>query len=285
MITTPCAKINLGLNITEKRADGYHNLETVFYPVPLFDRITINESKAPHGTCSLRMEGIKIEGDTKKNLVVRAYRKLCEIKPLPAVDISLRKDIPTQAGMGGGSADCAFTLTALNTMFNIGLTDKELEQIAASLGADCPFFIKAQPCFATGIGDVMQPVRLNLDKYWIAVVKPPVSVSTKEAFGGITPQKPLRCCKDIVETEPIEKWRDLLKNDFEDTIFKLHPELAEIKNTLYREGALYAAMSGSGSALFGIFNNKPQNINTQTFKLCDCRIETRRMSGINEPLP
>lgn len=281
MITTPCAKINLGLNITEKRQDGYHNLETVFYPIPIFDRITINESDAPAGTCSLRMEGIKIEGDIEKNLVVRAYRKLCDIKPLPGVDISLRKDIPTQAGMGGGSADCAFTLTALNSMFNIGLTTKELEKIAASLGADCPFFIKAQPCFASGIGDRMQSVRLNLDKYLITIVKPPVSVSTKEAFSGITPQKPLRCCKDIVETEPIEKWRDLLKNDFENTIFKLHPELAEIKNTLYREGALYAAMSGSGSALFGIFNEKPQNISAQTFKLSGCRIETRRMNSLS----
>ncbi len=285
MIVTPCAKINLGLNVTEKRTDGYHNLETVFYPVPLFDRITITETNAPYGTCSLKMEGTVIEGDIEKNLVVKAYRKLCEVKPLPGVEISLCKDIPMQAGMGGGSADCTFTLTALNSLFNIGLTDKRLEDIAATLGADCAFFVKAQPCYASGIGNVMQPVKLNLDKYWIVVVKPPVSVSTKEAFSGITPQKPQRCCKDIVETEPIENWRNLLENDFKNTIFKLHPELAEIKNTLYKEGALYAAMSGSGSALFGIFSKMPQNITAQSFKLSGCRIGTAPLNGMNEQFP
>ena len=157
MITvTPCAKINLGLNITEKRADGYHNLETVFYPVPLFDRITIKENNTPCGSCSLTTGGIAIDGDPEKNLVVKAYRKLCQTKMLPGVEISLDKDIPTQAGMGGGSADCAYTLTALNEMFHIGLSDKELERTAASLGADCAFFVKSEPCFASGIGDVME---------------------------------------------------------------------------------------------------------------------------------
>ena len=186
---TPCAKINLGLNITEKRPDGYHNLETVFYPVPLFDRITIRENGTPEGTCSLSMEGIEIEGNPEENLVVKAYREMCRIKPLPGVKISLRKNIPTQAGMGGGSADCAYTLTALNSMFGMGLPASRMEEIAARLGADCAFFVKSEPCFATGIGDMMQPVRLNLDKYWIVVVKPPISVSTKEAFSGIRPQK------------------------------------------------------------------------------------------------
>ena len=153
---TPCAKINLGLNITEKRPDGYHNLETVFYPVPLFDRITIRENGTPEGTCSLSMEGIEIEGNPEENLVVKAYREMCRIKPLPGVEISLRKNIPTQAGMGGGSADCAYTLTALNSMFGMGLPASRMEEIAARLGADCAFFVKSEPCFATGIGDMMQ---------------------------------------------------------------------------------------------------------------------------------
>lgn len=282
---TPCAKINLGLNITEKRPDGYHNLETVFYPVPLFDRITIRENGTPEGTCSLLMEGIEIEGNPEENLVVKAYREMCRIKPLPGVEISLRKNIPTQAGMGGGSADCAYTLTALNSMFGMGLPASRMEEIAARLGADCAFFVKSEPCFATGIGDMMQPVRLNLDKYWIVVVKPPISVSTKEAFSGIRPQKPPRCCREIIEEEPMEKWRGLLHNDFEKTIFKIHPELSAVKEKLYAEGAVYAAMSGSGSALFGLFNNKPQNINTQTFSIDGCRIETASLRGMAEQFP
>lgn len=286
MITvTPCAKINLGLNITEKRADGYHNLETVFYPVPLFDRITIKENNTPCGSCSLTTGGISIDGDPEKNLVVKAYRRLCQTKMLPGVEISLDKDIPTQAGMGGGSADCAYTLTALNEMFHIGLSDKELERTAASLGADCAFFVKSEPCFASGIGDVMEPVALCLDDYWIVVVKLPISVSTKDAFAGIKPQKPMRCCRDIIENEPVEKWRQLLQNDFESTIFTLHPTLALVKEKLYSLGAEYAAMSGSGSALFGLFNKKPQNITKQSLTVSNCRIEIKSLRGTREKFP
>ena len=239
MITvTPCAKINLGLNITEKRTDGYHNLETVFYPVPLFDRITIKENNTPCGSCSLTTGGIAIDGDPEKNLVVKAYRRLCQTKMLPGVEISLDKDIPTQAGMGGGSADCAYTMAALNEMFHIGLSDKELERTAASLGADCAFFVKSEPCFASGIGDVMEPVAICLDDYWIVVVKLPISVSTKDAFAGIKPKTPMRCCRDIIENEPVEKWRQLLQNDFE----KHH--LYTLPQTCPREGKAIFPWSG-----------------------------------------
>lgn len=258
IITTPCAKINLGLNITGKRADGYHNLETVFYPVPIYDTITISKSGAPEETCSLSIKGLEICGNADDNLIVKAYKALCKEKPLPGIDVTLEKNIPTQAGMGGGSADCAFALKAFNMLSGLGLSDSRLTEIAAGLGADCPFFIKAQPCFAEGIGEKMTPLELSLDKYWIAIVKPEISVSTKEAFAGIHPKKPQACCRDIVMKEPVKNWRGMLRNDFEETIFKLHPQLADIKEKLYADGALYAAMSGSGSALFGLFSEKPQ---------------------------
>lgn len=283
--TTPCAKINLGLNITEKRTDGYHNLETVFYPVPVFDKIMITPNGTPPCTCTLSIEGTPVDGDTQNNLVAKAYRKLCERKPLPGVDIRLNKNIPMQAGMGGGSADCAFTLVALNRMFHMGISEAELQRMAASLGADCAFFVKSQPCFATGIGDIMQSVNLNLDSYWMLMVKPPVSVSTKEAFSGITPRKPQRQCRDIVENEPVEKWKELLVNDFEESIFAIHPELAAIKQHIYNLGAEYAAMSGSGSALFGLFSHKPEIPDTETFKTNKCRIELFSMAGIREMFP
>ena len=281
MITvTPCAKINLGLNVTGKRPDGYHDLETVFYPVPLYDTITIKESGKGKCSCSLNIEGIKINGDIQDNLVVRAYNALAKEKPLPEVEVTLRKNIPTQAGMGGGSADCAYTLMALNMLLKLGLSDAHLAGIAAKLGADCAFFIKSKPCYADGIGDRMSNVRFSLDKWWIMIIKPNINISTKEAFAGIVPQLPMRSCKDIVENEPVEKWKGLLKNDFEDYIFKLHPQLKCIKEALYKEGASYAAMSGSGRALFGLFKNKPKEL-----ELNGCRAETMMLGGEMESFP
>ena len=281
MITvTPCAKINLGLNITERRADGYHNLETVFYPVPIFDTITIRENGTEQNSCTLTVEGIKIEGNMQNNLVVKAYQTLARKKTLPGVEITLKKNIPTQAGMGGGSADCAYTMVALNKMFDLGFSDEELADMAASLGADCAFFVMSEPCYAEGIGDKMNNVNLSLQGWWIMVVKPEVSISTKEAFAGIKSERPQYNCKDIVENEPIERWKDLLKNDFEKNIFKLHPSLAKIKDLLYEEGASYAAMSGSGSAMYGLFKNKPIPL-----KLNNCRVEVVEMSGITEKFP
>lgn len=278
MITvTPPAKINLGLNVIRRRADGYHDIETVFYPVPIFDTITIRPIEGKEGTCTLVQDGTPIDGAQEDNLVVKAYRKLCHLTPLPAVEITLTKNIPMQAGMGGGSADCAYTLTALNKLFRIGCGIEKLEAIAAELGADCPFFIKSRPCYATGIGEIMEPIDLKLDDYWIAVVKPPVSVSTREAFAGIPAKEQEICCRDIVTKYKIEDWRGLLDNDFEQTIFPLHPELKEIKERLYGYGALYAAMSGSGSALFGIFREEPQGLDFE-----GCRTEIMRFGRLSE---
>lgn len=248
----PCAKINLGLNVVSKRADGYHDLETVFYPVPIYDEIEIREATET----KLEIKGQPVEGDAEKNLVMRAYRMVAERYTLPSVHIILDKQIPMQAGMGGGSADGAFTIRLLNEQFGLGMSTAEMEQMAARLGADCPFFIQATPAYAEGIGERLSPIPLDLSRYRMVVVKPPVAVSTREAFGGIKVKRPAKNCRDII-MQPIDTWREQLVNDFEDSIFPLYPQLADIKRRLYELGARYAAMSGSGSALFAFFDEAP----------------------------
>jgi 4-diphosphocytidyl-2-C-methyl-D-erythritol kinase len=258
----PCAKINLGLNIVEKRADGYHNLETVFYPVPLYDEITIEEStESAASTCLLTLSGQQIEGDPEKNLVVRAYRLLEHRYSLPPIHIHLTKSIPMQAGMGGGSADGTYTLRLLNEMFSLGISNADMERYAATLGADCAFFVKATPSYAKGIGEQLSPIDLSLKDYYLAIVKPPIAVSTREAFSLIKPQRPEKNCRNIV-SQPIETWREELRNDFEESIFPQYPRIGEIKEQLYHQGALYAAMSGSGSALFALFREQPDHLST-----------------------
>ena len=262
MITFPCAKINLGLNIVSKRADGYHNLETVFYPIPLTDALEIKlmgdefPSEVP---CDLKITGNAVDCDEQKNLVVKAYNMIAADFKIPRIHAHLVKRIPSQAGMGGGSADAAYMIRLLDERFRLNIGNAEMERYAAMLGADCAFFITAEPSFATGIGEVLSPAdspQGNLNGYHLVVVKDDVAVSTKEAYAQITPAKPQVCCKDIVKM-PIDKWKDLLTNDFEKPAFKAHPVLAEIKQKLYALGAAYAQMSGSGSAMFGIFKNKP----------------------------
>lgn len=260
MITFPIAKINLGLNVVEKRPDGYHNLETVFYPVQLKDALEVqpmDELFPSSVDCDLKVTNITIEGDEQRNLVVRAYHLLRQDFPqIPRVHAHLYKAIPTQAGMGGGSSDCAAMLLLLNRMFQLQLSQQQLINYAARLGADCPIFILNHPAYAEGIGERLQPIEVNLSGYYLAVVRPDIPVPTKEAFSLIKPQKPLKNCRTIV-SQPIETWRDELINDFEQSVFALHPELREVKEWLYRIGAVYAAMSGSGSALFGIFRSQP----------------------------
>lgn len=260
MITFPIAKINLGLNVVEKRPDGYHNLETVFYPVQLKDALEVqpmDELFPSSVDCDLKVTNIAIEGDEQRNLVVRAYHLLKQDFPqIPRVHAHLYKAIPTQAGMGGGSSDCAAMLLLLNRMFQLQLSQQQLINYAARLGADCPIFILNHPAYAEGIGERLQPIEVNLSGYYLAVVRPDIPVPTKEAFSLIKPQKPLKNCRTIV-SQPIETWRDELINDFEQSVFALHPELREVKERLYRIGAVYAAMSGSGSALFGIFRSQP----------------------------
>lgn len=265
MITFPCAKINLGLNIVSKRPDGYHNLETVFYPIPLTDALEIKymDEKFPsESPCDLKITGNDVDCNEEDNLVIKAYQLLAADFQLPRVHAHLVKRIPTQAGLGGGSSDAAYMIRLLDERFRLNIGIPEMERYAAKLGADCAFFITADPSYAEGIGDVLMPADVpgaGLGGYYLAVVKPYVAVSTRDAYTAIVPKTPAKCCRDIVR-QPIETWKDELVNDFEAPIFAMHPELAAIKQSLYDAGAVYAAMSGSGSALFGIFREQPTGL-------------------------
>ena len=265
MITFPCAKINLGLNIVSKRPDGYHNLETVFYPIPLTDALEIKymDEKFPsESPCDLKITGNDVDCNEEDNLVIKAYQLLAADFQLPRVHAHLVKRIPTQAGLGGGSSDAAYMIRLLDERFRLNIGIPEMERYAAKLGADCAFFITADPSYAEGIGDVLMPADVpgaGLGGYYLAVVKPSVAVSTRDAYAAIVPKTPAKCCRDIVR-QPIETWKDELVNDFEAPIFAMHPELAAIKLSLYDAGAVYAAMSGSGSGLFGIFREQPTGL-------------------------
>ena len=267
MITFPVAKINLGLNVVEKRADGYHNLQTVFYPVPIMDALEIvplSDGFPSDVDCDLKVTNITIEGDEQRNLVVRAYHLLkADYPELPRVHAHLWKGIPTQAGMGGGSSDCGYMIRLLNETFDMGLSSEQMQQYAARLGADCAFFIESRACYAEGIGERLQPIDLDLSGWHIGVVRPDIPVPTKEAFSRIHPHYPALNCRDVVK-QPVETWRDRLTNDFEESVFALHPEIGAVKEQLYKMGATYAAMSGSGSALFGLFKDEPDALR-QTF--------------------
>lgn len=260
---SPCAKINLGLNIVERRPDGYHNLETVFYPIPLCDTLEVqqqSEGIASEYDCNLKVTGVELEGDVQRNLVVRAYQLLKQEFPqLPRLSVHLHKAIPAQAGMGGGSSDGAAMLKFLNEEFALGLTSEQLIERAARLGADCPFFILGQPAYAEGIGEQLQPIDLKLDGWHIAIVKPPVPVSTKEAFALVKPQRPAVNCREVV-CQPVNMWHDLLVNDFEQSVFPQYPIIGQVKERLYELGATYAAMSGSGSAVFALFSQPVENL-------------------------
>lgn len=257
MITFPCAKINLGLNVVEERADGYHNLETVFYKLPITDVLEINlmDAKFPSKLDrDLVVRNMPIMGDEQQNLVVKAYDMLYKMyRRLARLHIHLVKRIPTQAGMGGGSSDAAYMIRMVNNYCHLGMTTEKMQQAAATLGADCAFFIDdAKAARAEGIGDILQPIDLDLSDYYIGIVRPDIAVSTKEAYSLVESLPTERKCWDIVKL-PVAEWRGLLVNDFEKSVFWLHPELAEIKQKLYDLGAVYAAMSGSGSAIFGLF--------------------------------
>jgi 4-diphosphocytidyl-2-C-methyl-D-erythritol kinase len=262
MITKPIAKINLGLNVVEKRPDGYHNLETVFYPVQIEDALEVYPMDPEFPSeydCDLKVTNITIDGDEQRNLVIRAYKLLkADFPTLPRIHAHLYKGIPTQAGMGGGSSDCGFMITLLNDMFQLGLTDQQMIDYAARLGADCAFFILNRPCYAEGIGEKLQPIDLDLKGWYLSLVRPDIPVSTREAFALIKPHYPEVNCREVVK-QPVESWRDTLVNDFEGSVFAVHPELGSVKDRLYDLGATYAAMSGSGSTLFAL-SRQPLNL-------------------------
>lgn len=260
MIVFPNCKINLGLNVVRKRNDGYHDLETVFYPVPLTDKLEAVVGEGADCTCSLSLSGNAIEGNLDDNLIVKAYKLLASDYCLPHIDFDLEKHIPSQAGLGGGSSDATYTLRVLNKLCNLNLDAPTLQRYAARLGADCAFFVTAEPSFATGIGDVLTPMSdqcAHLKGLYLLIVKPPVAISTAQAFSFVKPQPPIIICKDIIAQPINDEWRKHLNNDFELSIFNVYPEIRSIKQQLYDIGAMYAQMSGSGSAFFGIFKTRP----------------------------
>lgn len=269
MITYPNAKINLGLNIVEKRPDGYHNLETIFYPINLQDALEVTKMEG-EGEYNLKVSGVPIEGDPDNNLVVKAYRLLKKDFPeMSPINIHMYKHIPTGAGLGGGSADAAFMIKLLNEKFSLNLSIGKMEEYAAILGADCAFFIQNKPVFASGIGNIFEKISLSLKGYYIVLVKPDIFVSTKDAFANIHPMQPSHSLKEIARM-PVETWRATMKNDFEDSVFKKFPEIAAIKDKLYDLGAIYASMSGSGSSVYGIFREQVENVD-EVFSGCFCR--------------
>lgn len=260
MITFPNAKINLGLNITEKRPDGYHNLETIFYPINLQDALEVTRKENATEEYSLHVSGTAIEGTPEDNLVIKAYRLLKKDYPqISPIDIHMYKHIPTGAGLGGGSSDAAHMIKLLNEKFSLGLETEQMEAYASQLGADCAFFVRNQPVFATGIGNQFESIDLSLKGYHLVLVKPDISVSTREAYSEIKPQHPAVSLKEIIK-QPVESWKDSMTNDFEKNVFRNHPEIAAIKDKLYDLGAVYASMSGSGSSVYGIFKEPIENV-------------------------
>jgi len=255
MITFPVSKINLGLNIVGKRPDGYHDLETIFYPIPLKDALEIIVPENPTEKVIVRQTGIVATGNPQDNLVVKAYNLLDKEFDLSPVEIYLHKTIPTGAGLGGGSSDAAFMLKMLNEQFKLNLTSGQLENYAAILGADCAFFIESKPSFAEGIGNIFTPVKTDLSGYHLVVVKPDVFVSTKEAFSYVRPAKPSVSLKEIVN-HPVKEWKEYMFNDFEQSVFKQFPVIGGIKDRLYELGAVYASMSGSGASVYALFSTE-----------------------------
>lgn len=254
MLVFPNCKINLGLQITCKRDDGYHDLETVFYPVPFTDALEIIARSTHQTELEFTVTGLAVEGNAQDNLCLKAYHLLKSDFPfLPAVKMHLHKTIPMGAGLGGGSADAAFMLMALNTTFELNLTTPQLLNYALRLGSDCPFFILNKPCFATGRGDLLEPIAVDLSMYKMVLVNPGIHINTGWAFSKIRPAPSKKSIAVIIQ-QPIETWHADLHNDFEAPVFEAHPQIKEIKETLYQQGALYAAMSGSGSTVYGIFN-------------------------------
>lgn len=261
MVCFPNAKINIGLNVISRREDGYHNIETIFYPIGLKDALEIvplqNGVIIPEKGYHFHPSGIAIDGNSQDNLIIKALNLIKQRKKIPPINIHLLKKIPFGAGLGGGSSNAAFMLKLLNEMFQLDFTESQLSTFAATLGADCPFFIKNKPVFATGIGDQMEEIDLNLESMHFVLIKPETVVNTGWAYSMITPQNPKVSLRELIQM-PMESWKETIKNDFEVPIFKKYPEICKIKEQLYDLGAVYAAMSGSGASVFGFFNERPQ---------------------------
>ncbi len=259
MIVFPNCKINLGLRILRKRQDGYHDLETIFFPIPITDILEIRISPEKNGEINFTQTGFPIAGPIAENSCVKAYQLLKNRFPLlKSVHVHLHKNIPTGAGLGGGSADSVFMLNGLQALFQLSLSQDDLAALSLQLGSDCPFFLLNKPAIAEGRGEILKELTLSLKGYHLLLINPGVMISTAAAFKGCKPNLEGRSLASIIQ-QPITTWKENLKNQFEDSIFKQFPELYSIKEALYTEGAIYASMSGSGSTLFGIFpGNTPR---------------------------
>ncbi|HRI21693.1 MAG TPA: 4-(cytidine 5'-diphospho)-2-C-methyl-D-erythritol kinase [Panacibacter sp.] len=263
MVFFPNCKINLGLNIISKRDDGYHNLETVFYPLNITDAVEVINDDKPAATQNIQFSssGIKIDGTLENNLCVKAYQLLKkDFSRLPAIKMHLLKNIPIGAGLGGGSADGAFTLLLLNKKCNLNLSTSQLISYAQELGSDCPFFITGKPSYAQGRGEILEQIDLNLSAYKFCIINPDIHINTSWAFAQIKPAGYSSGIKQIIQ-QPVETWKYQLINDFEVPVLQHYPQLQFIKDELYKQGAVYATMSGSGSTFIGIFD-KEQKILT-----------------------
>lgn len=266
MLLLPNCKINIGLNIVSKRPDGYHNLETVFFPIPLRDNLEFKEIENEDVPYRLVSGGVPIEGKPEDNLIVKVYLDMKAEFNLPALELSLYKNIPMGAGLGGGSSDAAAMMKGLNEAYNLQLSTEDMEKRLAKFGADCPFFVRNKPAYATGIGDELTNCNVSLKDKFIVLVKPDVFVSTKEAYAHVTTKLPAIPLAEAIKL-PIETWKEQIVNDFEQSVFPFHPELPAIKQTLYDMGAVYASMSGSGSTMYGIFNRPTPEAN-EVFDKC-----------------
>jgi 4-diphosphocytidyl-2-C-methyl-D-erythritol kinase len=258
VIVFPNCKINLGLNIIRKRSDGFHDLETIFFPLPVYDVLEIihvNDEER-NNDVSFTTAGMTVEGNKEDNLCVKAYRLLKKNLPqLPAIQMFLYKTIPAGAGLGGGSADGVFALQLLNRLFDLKLAKEELFSYAVQLGSDCPFFTINKSCLATGRGEILEPVTIDLGFYKLILVNPGIHIHTANAFAQTTPALPDKSIKDII-SQPVTAWKEALKNDFEEPVCRQFPEIKKIKDELYEAGAVYASMSGSGSTVYGIFKKE-----------------------------
>ena len=257
MIVFPKAKINLGLRITGKRPDGYHDIETLFYPVSLSDALEFVVSSEPLNKDILTVTGINTGGDPEDNLVIKAVKKLREKYSFPFLKIHLHKIIPVGAGLGGGSSDAAHLLKAINRCFGLFIDEHNLKATALELGSDCPFFIYGNPAFASGRGEILKPVRPVLTGYYLLLLNPGVGINTREAYQNCRHELPSISLFQLID-RPVTEWKEQIINDFEEFAFKKHPRIGEIKKELYRSGAIFSSMSGSGSTVYGIFLEKPK---------------------------
>ncbi len=249
-------KINIGLNITEKRLDGFHNLETVFYPLKLQDAVEFIETDEQ---TTVQTSGIKLDVSAEDNICHKVYRLMSKHYDIPQLKIHVHKAVPVGAGLGGGSANAAGLIKQINNEYNLGISIDKMEELAAEIGSDCPFFIRNKAVFAIGRGEIFEQLSLDLSKYYIYLIKPDIYVSTASAFAGIKPRQVEISVKELINN-PLNEWKYFIFNDFETNIFKQYPVLAEIKQDLYKIGAIYASMSGSGSTIYGIFEEKPKEI-------------------------